>query len=164
MVRYYSKILHATWLGWAVAGGVSWLGPLLAMFHSVGMALLIGCVTIIDLRILGVGKALPIKPLQRLLPWGALGFALTLVSGIGFYASNPEPYQSLGFLLKMLCIVFAGINGLLFYTSGLYRRVTPIGANEDAPPAAKLSAIASISLWFAVLYWGRVLAFLNDAF
>src|SRR3954464_1744285 len=141
MVRYYSKILHATWLGWAVAGGVSWLGPLLAVFHSLRMALLIGGVTIIDLRILGVGKALPIKPLQRLLPWGSLGFALTLVSGIGFYASNPEQYQNLGFLLKILCIVLAGINGLPFYTSGLYRRVNPVGANEDAPPAAKLSAI-----------------------
>jgi hypothetical protein len=164
MLRYYSNMLHATWLGWAVAGGVPWLWPLFATLHFFGMALLIGCVATIDLRILGVGKGLPLGPMQKLLPWGILGFGLNLFTGIGFYAGNPGQFQSWPFLFKMLFVVMAGLNALLFYTTGLYRRVTPVGAGQDAPMAAKLSAAASLLLWFGVIFWGRMLSFLNDTF
>jgi hypothetical protein len=164
MVRYYSNQLHATWLGWAVAGGVPWLWPVFATLHFIGMALLIGSVGTINLRILGVGKGLPLGPLQKLLVWGALGFGLNLLTGIGLYAGNPRQYQSLAFLFKMLCVVLAGVNALLFYTTGLYRRVNPVGAGQDAPMAAKLSAVASLLFWFAVIYWGRMLSFLSDTF
>src|SRR5580693_690728 len=58
VLRHYSNMLHATWLGWAVAGGIPWLWPVFAILHSFGMALLIGCVGTLDLRMLGIGKAL----------------------------------------------------------------------------------------------------------
>jgi hypothetical protein len=164
MVRYYSNMLHATWLGWAAAGGVPWLSPLFATLHFFGMALLIGSVGTIDLRILGVAKQLPLGPMQRLLPWGIFGFALNLITGIGVYAGNPGQYQNSAFLFKMLCVVLAGLNALLFYTTGLYRRVSPVGAGQDVPVAAKLSAVASLFFWFSVMFWGRMLSFLNDRF
>jgi hypothetical protein len=164
MVRYYSKMLHASPLGWAVAGGVPGLWPLLATLHFFGMALLIGCVATIDLRMLGIGKGLPLGPMQRLLPWGMLGFGLNLLSGIGLYAGNPGQYQTGPFFFKMLFVVLAGLNALLFYTSGLYRTVNPVGAGQDAPMAAKLSAVVSLLLWFGVMFWGRMLSFLNDTF
>ena len=164
MVRYYSNHLHATWLGWAVAGGVPWLWPLFGTLHFFGMALLIGCVGTINLRILGVGKGLPLGPMRQLLPWGIFGFGLNLITGIGFYAGNPGHYQSWPFLFKMLFVMLAGLNALLFYTSGLHRRVSPIGAGEDVPFAAKLSALASLFFWFGVMFWGRMLSFLNDTF
>src|SRR5580765_5963668 len=104
MFRYYSNHLHATWLGWAVAGGVPWLWPLFGILHFFGMALLIGCVGTINLRILGVGKGLPLRPMRQLLPWGIFGFALNLITGIGFYAGNPGHYQSWPFLFKMLFV------------------------------------------------------------
>jgi hypothetical protein len=164
MVRYYSNMLHASWLGWAAAGGVPWLWALLGTLHFFGTALLIGCVATIDLRMLGVARGLPVRPLQRLLPWGGLGFLLTLCTGVGLYAGNPRQYESLAFLLKMLCVVMAGLNGSLFYTSGLSRRVSPVDAGQDVPMAAKLSAITSLFFWFGVIFWGRMLSFLRDTF
>jgi len=164
MVRYYSNLLHATHFGSAAAGGVPWLPPVFATLHFVGMALLIGCVGIIDLRMLGVGTGLPIAPLQRLLPWGALGFGLSVFSGVGVYAGNPRQFQSWAFFFKMLCVALAGLNALLFYTSGLHRRANPVGAGQAVPMAAKLSAIASLLLWFGVIFWGQMLSFLNDTF
>ena len=164
MIRYYSNLLHATRFGWAAAGGVPWLPPVFAALHFVGMALLIGCVGTIDLRMLGVGKDLPIGPMRRLLSWGVLGFGLSLLSGIGSYAGNPKQFQSWAFFFKMLCVALAGLNALLFYTTGLHRRVNPIGAGQAVPMAAKLSAIASLLLWFGVIFWGQMLSFLNDTF
>jgi hypothetical protein len=161
MIGYYSKLLHATALGRTVAE-VPWIASVLATLHFVGMVLLIGCVTTIDLRMLGVGKELPVEPLQRLLPWGALGFLLTLFTGIGYYAGNPVQFQNWAFFFKMMCVVLAGFNALMFYTSGLYRRVNPTGAGQDVPLAAKLSAIVSLLLWFGVVFWGQMLSFLSD--
>jgi hypothetical protein len=64
----------------------------------------------------------------------------------------------------MLCVVLAGLNALLFYTTGLHRRVNPIDAGQAVPMAARLSAIASLLLWFGVIFWGQMLSFLNDTF
>jgi hypothetical protein len=161
MVRYYSKFLHATWLGWAAGGGITWFGPVLAVLHLTGIVLLMGAVGAIDLRILGVGKGLALKPLQRLLVVSTAGFVLSLLSGVAIYAGDPARYQNGPFLMKMLCLLGAGLNALLFYTTGLSRRVNPIGAGEDAPAAAKISALASLVLWFAVIFWGRILPFVT---
>ena len=157
-------MLHATWFGWAVAGGIPWLWPLFATFHSLGMALLIGCIGTLDLRLLGIGKALPVGPMGRLTPWGILGFVITLITGIGFYAGSPEQYQSFAFAAKMACIVLAGVNVTLSHLTGLAHRVEAVGAGQDAPIAAKLSAVTSLFLWIGVMFWGRMLTFFSNNF
>jgi hypothetical protein len=121
------------------------------------MALLVGCVGVLDLRMLGVAKGLPIGPMQKLLPWATLGFVINLVTGIGFYAGNPEQYQSWAFVAKIFFIALAGVNAILFYATGLYRRVNPIPAGQEAPAAAKLLALTSLILWVGVIFWGRML-------
>ena len=67
MVRAFSTWIHGTGLSWAVRGGVPWIWPACETLHFVGMALLIGIVGLIDLRMLGLAKGLPLRPLQRLL-------------------------------------------------------------------------------------------------
>jgi hypothetical protein len=163
MVAHYSNILHQTWLGRAVAGGIPWLWPCFEILHLIGMALLIGVVVTLNLRMLGVAKGLPLRPLSRLLPWSILGFTITLITGIGFYIGNPGQYQSLAFGAKMAFIGLAGVNVILFHVTGLSRRVDPIGAGQDVPLAAKLSAAGSLFLWFGVIFWGRMLPFFSSS-
>jgi len=164
MVMHYSNILHHTWFGLAVAGGIPWLWPCFETLHLIGMALLLGVVGTLNLRMLGVAKGLPLGPLSRLLPWGILGFIINLITGIGFYMGNPGQYQSFAFAAKMAFIGLAGVNAMLFYVTGLYRLVDPVGAGQDVPVAAKLSAISSLFLWFGVMFWGRMLPFFSNAF
>lgn len=164
MLRHYSNALHATWIGWAVAGGIPWLWPLLATLHFFGMALLIGCVGIRDLRMLGLARGLPVGPMGRLVPWGLLGFVVTLITGIGFYAASPEQYQTLAFAAKIAWILVAGANVIWFYATGLARTVDAVGAGQDAPLKARLSAAASLFLWIGVMFWGRMLAFFSNEF
>jgi hypothetical protein len=159
VLKHYSTILHASWLGWAVAGGVPWLWPLLGILHFVGMSLLIGAVGAIDLRMLGVARDVPLRAIQGLLPWGLFGFGINLATGLAFYAGNPDGYQSGAFFFKMVFIGLAGVNGLLFYTSGLNHDVQTVGAGEDVPLGAKVTAVASLVFWFGVIFWGRMLTF-----
>ena len=147
---------------------VWWFLPLCESLHFIGMAMLVGVVGVLDLRILGMAKRLPLEPLQRLMPWALLGFVINLGTGCIFIAANPRQYLgpplSLSFAAKMLFIVFAGLNAILFYMSGLKRMVDRVEAGHDAPLGAKVSAAVSLLLWVGVMYWGRMLQFFGKAF
>ena len=143
-----------------------WFWGVCQSLHFIGMALLVGTVGLLDLRLLGMAKELPIVTLKRLIPWGVLGFVICLVTGFvfvtGMYANiNVHPYVVLKsdvFLqLKLLFVLFAGLNLLAFYVSGMARTVDGIGAGGSAPPLAKVFAGASLFFWVAVMYFARLI-------
>jgi hypothetical protein len=56
------------------------------------------------------------------------------------------------------------VNVGLFYVTGLAKRVDATGAGQDAPTGAKLVGATSLILWIGVMYWGRMLPFIGNAF
>lgn len=125
------------------------------ILHFLGLALLVGAVGLFDLRMLGVAKNLPVGPLHQLLPLGVAGFALCVISGVVFVAGEPVAFLLRGvFQLKMLFVLLAGINVLVFYLF-MFRGVEALGPGDDAPAAAKAVAAISLLLWYGVIYWGR---------
>lgn len=65
-------------------GTYRWVWPLSEILHFIGLTLLIGIVTVYDLRLLGVAKRMPLAPMRRLLPWAVLGFFLCVATGLVF--------------------------------------------------------------------------------
>lgn len=164
-IESFSQWLHGTRLSWAVAGGYPWLWPASETLHFVGMTLLIGIVGLLDLRMLGLLKGLPLKPLNRLLPWGIFGFGVNAITGFLFFAGDPFQYiHNIIFWLKMAFVALAGANVALFYLTGLSRKVDSVNGGEEVPTTAKIVAATSLFLWIGVMYWGRMLPFLGEAF
>ena len=125
------------------------------ILHFAGLALLIGGVGILDLRILGAAKGLPVGPLHQAVPWGVAGFALCVISGVLFVVGEPANFLFRPvFQLKMLFVLVAGINVLVFYLF-MFRDVEALGPGDDAPMRAKAIAAISLFLWFGVIFWGR---------
>lgn len=154
---WYFKSDYATWF----IDHYHWAWPACETLHFIGMALLVGIVGLVDLRLLGVAKTLPFAPLQRLLPLAIVGFFINLITGIVFVTSAPGNYAtSIAFRLKVLFILLAGINVLVFYLTGISRRVEALGPEDDAPMSAKSIAAISLFLWVGVMFWGRMLPFL----
>ena len=91
-----------------------------------------------------------------------------LLTGVLFVAANPfaplEYLANIAFLLKMACVVLAGLNALAFYVTGLSRAVNELRAGDDAPWSAKLVAGTSLSLWIGVIAFGRLMPWLGEAF
>lgn len=158
------------WIEWpsvaAFIQAYSWVWPLCETFHFFGIALLIGGVGMFDLRILGMGKGLPPVVLKRFLPWGVFGFVLCVVTGLtfvtGMRANLPmSPYDvirtDVWLQLKLLFIVLAGVNLLMFYVTGMSHAVDDLRPGDDAPGLAKLIAGASLFLWLGVIYFGRLI-------
>ena len=143
----------------------SWVWPAAETLHFIGLAMLIGVIGLLDLRMLGVAKRVPFAPLHRLLPCAICGFAICFGTGILFFSGDPFQYiHNSVFWFKLLFIGLAGLNVLLFYISGLYRTLEHLGPGDDAPVAAKLIAATSLVLWLGVMYLGRMLPFLGNAF
>lgn len=143
-----------------------WVWPLSEILHFVGLTLLVGIVTIFDLRLLGVAKRMPVAPLRKLLPWAVFGLCLCVFTGLlfvtGLWANvKTHPVEALVvdhyLQLKFLFIALAGINLLVFYKSGMSRMVDDLGPGDDAPPLAKVIAGSSLFLWVGVVYWGRLI-------
>jgi hypothetical protein len=157
------------WLGATPAShvvkGSAWMFPAGETLHFIGLAMLFGFVAALDLRMLGVAKQIPLPYLHRFLPWGIVGFCLTLATGVLFIVAAPEQYLlSWVFWWKIGFIALAGANVLVFYVSGIYRSVEALGAGEEAPRRARAIAAASLVIWVGVMFWGRMLPFLGVAF
>jgi hypothetical protein len=133
-----------------------WVWPLVEDMHFLGLILLLGGVGVLNLRMLGLWKQLPIGPLHRFLPWAIAGFFINVVTGFLFFIGMPYFYVfNWIFQLKILVIVFAGANLLLIHCTGVFRKWSQIGANEDAPALAKLVALSSLIMWIAIIIIGR---------
>lgn len=154
-------------VGWSTRFGMwfvekTWVWPASETLHFIGMWLLFGVVLLVNLRMLGLIKNVPYATLHRILPWGVLGFVLNLVTGMGFFVAAPGQYtQNLSFQLKVLLIVIAGVN-VLYFT--IFDDTWRLGATDDAPGHGKVVAASTILLWLGVIYFGRMLPFLGNAF
>src|SRR6476660_3377898 len=104
-VKPVAYVMHTHW-GWPIAESL----------HFIGLSLLVGCIGLFDLRLLGVGKRIPIAALHKLIPWGLLGFAINVSTGSMFLLTEPDQYiYNPSFQFKVTFIMIAGLNALAFY-------------------------------------------------
>jgi hypothetical protein len=155
--------LEASTLGQALRDW-QWLYAAVQIAHLWGVALLFGSIAALDLRLLGLGRSIPVKALAaHVMPWSAASFLLIVPSGLAMFAANAsELIDDPIFVAKMCLILAAGVNAAIFYTvtfpsvavwdSEEMRRLAP-------PPSARLAAAASLLIWAAVIACGRLLAY-----
>src|SRR4029078_413036 len=114
MVETIAHLMLKTGLSTSVATH-DWVWPVCEILHFFGMAAIIGTVGLVDARMLGIGKGIPIASLERFVQMGVLALVLNMVTGFIFVAGNPvggpqEYLTNLAFLIKMTLIVIAGVN------------------------------------------------------
>jgi len=136
--------------------GETWWFPLLESLHVVGVTLVFGSLLMVDLRLIGVAaRSYAVSRMSKeLVPWTWAAFVLSLITGIGLFMTRAGHYaDNVAFQLKMLALLFAGINMAAFHF-GAYRRV----ANWDAiatPVGAKAAGALSLLFWAGVMLAGR---------
>jgi formate-dependent nitrite reductase membrane component NrfD len=138
---------------------VRWAWPIAETIHFIGLIVMAGTVAAFDLRLLGVAKGIPPAALHRLIRWGLTGFALSVVTGLLFISGAPDQYfYNNAFYFKSICLGLMGVNVTLFYSLG-FKRILAMGPGDDAFPAAKVMAAASLALLVGVMLGGRMLTF-----
>jgi hypothetical protein len=138
-----------------------WLFPAIETVHLLGMAALVGTITVFDLRLLGwmMRRERVSELARRLLPWTWLGFALQVVTGTALFLSEAaKVYTNPAFRLKIVLILLAGLHALIFHKI-VYRNVATWDEGEVLPIGAKVSGLVSILLWVGIVAAGRFIGF-----
>lgn len=137
-----------------------WLWPVLEIIHFIGLSIMLGALLIIDARLLGMLRTYDAESVKRLVPLVWVGFCINLASGTMFFVGDPMRYSvNIGFRLKMLLILIAGLNVVVYQ---LQVRPQLIGWNTvSMPTIARLVAIASLATWGGVLLLGRLIPYVG---
>ncbi len=140
-----------------------WETAFLMDLHFIGLALIIGIIGALDLRILGFAKQLPIAPLHKFVPWALAGLAINVTTGMLVFIGMPVYYTyDAALWLKILALMLLGLNAAAFYLTGAFRGVELVKAGESAALPAKLVAASSLCLWFLVIMMGRYIQSFPD--
>jgi hypothetical protein len=137
-----------------------WLYPIVEIVHLTGIALLVGSIAMLDLRLLGLSNSVPVRRLAaHILPWTAASFLLIVPSGLSMFVAHAGDFiASPVFVLKLCLILAAGVNAAVFH-AGVFRGASGWDVNRMPPVAARMSAALSLLLWVSVIACGRLLAY-----
>lgn len=142
--------------------GSTWAYPMLETAHVIGLGLLFGAIVMMDLRLLGISRVLPVQALGRhLLPAAWTGFAINAVSGVLLFISDAVEFAgNTAFRVKLVLIMLAGLNALLFHAR-VYRHAGEWDDAKGPPAGAMAAAVLSLVLWLAVITAGRMIAYVE---
>jgi len=136
-----------------------WAYPLFETLHTIGMTLLVGALGLVNLRVLGFKRELPVVGTLDFLPLAWLGFTLNLISGLALFSSDAVYFwSSITFRVKLTLILLGGINAFLLGQSVF--REARAGYAVAAGPGVRLVAASSLLFWFGAIAAGRLIAYL----
>jgi len=125
--------------------------------HALGMGLLVGASVVIDLRILGVARDLPLAPLEELYRIIWIGFWIQVVSGTLLLIAYPtKALTNPDFYIKLTLI---GVSVAVMQR--IRKRVFGDSERNDSAMMLKGRALAawSLILWAGAVTAGRLLAY-----
>lgn len=132
--------------------------PLVNAAHILALATLFGSILALDLRLLGLFRAVPVAPLARTLPRiSAAGLGVALLTGLALFSVQPFDYLAHPvFPLKLALIAFGAANALLLHRSAGWQRAL---AEGGVPAQVRAAAALSLLAWSGAIVAGRWLAF-----
>ena len=130
--------------------------PTVLTLHTIGMALLVGAGWVLDLRLLGINRRVPLSAYRWVFPVVAIGLPVNVVTGVLLFMKNATKWgTAIPFFVKM-SFVIAGVATLAPLRSHVFRN----DADDEVSGHLRLLATASILAWTAAVTAGRLLAYL----
>lgn len=142
------------------------LPPIVQTFHILAIAAILGCVVMVDLRMLGLAlrSQHPAALLRRWMPWVWWSLPVLAASGLMFVLARPGRY----FVNPVFAIKFALLLPALVVTLALQLLSRRVGNLWDRPSGlrrlAQAGAALSLLLWVGVVLAGRWIAYADYLF
>ncbi len=142
----------STFAGFPALASHPWAYPALEAAHIAGIALLVGNLVLLELRVWGAVPELPLRPLARLSLTVALaGFVLVALTGMAMFSAQPgDLLANRAFVIKMALVALAGLNAALFHARDGLARLDGLARAQTA---------LSLGLWLGVIICGRWIAY-----
>ena len=134
-----------------------WAMPTVLTLHTTGMAVLVGASWVLDMRLLGINRNVPLSAYRWVFRAVAIGLIVNLITGVLLFMKNATTWgTALPFLAKMAFVVASAATILPIRTYVLNSGAGPSKISDRA----RMLAIASIVAWTAAVTAGRLLAYL----
>ena len=153
MLNWLDATALSTWLKESPS---VWAFPTVLTLHTTGMGILVGASYVLDMRLLGIGRNVPLSGYRWVFPTVAVALFINIVTGILLFIKDPTHWgTAIPFLIKML-LVIASVATVI----PMRRLVTGSGADQrDVSSNMRRLAIASIIVWSGAITAGRLLAY-----
>lgn len=137
------------------------LFPTFESIHVLAITLVLGSIAVVDLRLLGItSRNRPVtKLIREVLPVTWTAFTIAVLTGGALFSSNALKYaHNIPFQMKILLMVLAGLNMLVFHFV-TYRGVGGWDEAVKPPRSARVAGGLSIAMWLAIVAFGRWIGF-----
>lgn len=137
------------------------LYPFIESAHVLSMAVFLGMVLMMDLRLVGAAfRPATIADVQRrLFPWQLGSLVVVAASGLLLvYAEPMRFYDNAFFRVKLGLLALAALNAASFHVA-TYRQPSVRDGSGLPPLAARVAGVRSIVLWIGVVFCGRLVAY-----
>ena len=156
MLGWLQAIESSGWATWLKESPSIWGYPTLLFLHTVGLAFTVGPSVLIDLRLLGGGRRLPLAPFASFFKIVWIAFAISAASGaVLFFSDATAKLENPAYLVKMTLVVIA-----VAITVAIRRHAFGPGTvGGEGAKATRWLAVASVLCWFGAITAGRYIAY-----
>jgi len=155
MTELLASIEASPFSTWLRESPSVWAYPTVLTLHTLGLGVLVGANWMVDLRVLGFARAIPLGVLARAFPIMWAGFWLNAATGALLFVADPTKATTTIFMWK-LAIIAVGVALILLLKSKAYGR----GVEMDrASAGVKAIAALSLAVWIAAIATGRWIAY-----
>jgi hypothetical protein len=152
MFEWLENTSVALWVGESL-----WAYPLMLSMHAIGLAIVVGILSMLDLKLLGSFKGIRVGSFLGLLRFAWIGFLINAVSGVFLFTSQASHFAtSTVFLTKIACIFIGAI--LTKVMQGQLVKAEAAGTADEV--SMQGLAIFSLLLWLVAITAGRLTAYL----
>jgi len=159
MMELLASLENSGFGSWLRESPSIWAYPTVLTLHTLGLGVLVGGNAVVDLRLLGFGRAIPLASLEKLFPVMWIGFWVNAVSGVALFVGDATTKGTTWVFMTKLAIIAVGVVVLFVIRKTVYGR-GEAGAVES--PAGRVLAVASLVLWFLAIVTGRYMAYVGE--
>jgi hypothetical protein len=158
MTEWLAALEASAFSTWVRESPSIWAYPTILTLHTIGLGVLVGANWMVDLRVLGFGRAIPVGALTRAFPAMWAGFWVNAVTGVMLFAADPIAKGTTTVFMWKLAIIVVGVALVIALKRKLYGR----NAEVDRPGlGVKAMAVASLVAWVAAIATGRWMAYVG---
>ena len=155
-LRWLEETEFANWVLTSFVGF-----PLMLSLHAVGMAIAIGLILVMNLRLLGLFEFVSYRFLQRALIAAWAGLTVNFLSGTALFIPRGVEYVGDRAFLTKIALILIGVSTTAALHSRLKRESLKWQADDAVSVDTKLWAAASLVIWFGAIASGRLIAYID---
>ena len=158
MIEFFGWLQNSEMSTWVREAPTVWAFATILTLHTFGMGVLVGASSVISLRVLGIGRGIPLGPMQTMFRMMWFGFWLNAVTGSVLFCVDAVSLGTSALFMVKLLLVALGIVMIVMIRRNVWGgRPGPVVVSSNA----KLLAGASLAVWIAAITAGRLLAYVG---